>query len=74
MKALISRTAETGTLATVGSGNQTVVSHYKTLRGVLRFARKYANSTSYSQGKPYRVEFYTDNHFYGDPFKIVEMQ
>ena len=63
MKALISRESN-GRIADVGTTHRTVVSHYKTQEGLRRYARKYAN------GKAYRIEFFHDEEFYGEPFHI----
>lgn len=64
MKAIISRQDSNGRIPEVGTTDRTVVSHYKTLQGVRRYARKYAN------GKLYRIEFFKDECFYGDPFRV----
>ena len=64
MKAIISRETESGAMAEVGTTNRTVVSHYKTVADIRRFAEKYA------AGKRFRIEIFTDNNFYGEPFHV----
>jgi hypothetical protein len=65
MKAIISREHESvpGYIPECGTDNRTLVSHYKTLNGMRRFAKRYA------QGRAYRIEFFTDSNFYGDAFR-----
>ena len=65
MKAIISRGTATGLPAEVGTSDRTVVSHYKTQDGVVRFAKKSA------QGKPWRIEFFHDDQFYGQPYHRI---
>jgi len=65
VKAIISRANSCGAIAEVGTTDRTVVSHYKTSGGVVRYARKYA------QGKPFRVEFFHDEKFYAEPYMVI---
>jgi hypothetical protein len=64
MKALISREDEHGRIAEVGGMNQIFVSGYKTIRGIIKSAKRYAN------GKRFKIEFFRDSDVYGEPFKI----
>ncbi len=68
MKAIISRTNSVGAIAEVGTSDRTIVSHYKTHNGVMRYARKYA------QGKTFRVQFFHDSEFYGNPYRCVTVR
>ena len=64
MKAIISRHVN-GSFAEVGMSNRVLVSHYKTREGVRRFAKKYAAN---SPSRLYRIEYFTDENFYGLPY------
>ena len=66
MKAIISRASASGQIATVGTTDRTLVDHYKTTTGVRRYALQYA------KGKPFRIEFFHDDKFYGEPFRVEE--
>lgn len=65
MKAIISRAREDGSIPEVGMSNRMLVSDLLTERGVIRRAKQYAN------GKAFRVEFFTDQNFYGNPYKTL---
>jgi len=64
MKAIVSR-AVNGAFPEVGTSDRMIVSNLKTHHGVMRRARRYA------QGKPFRVEFFTDEGFYGEPYRVI---
>ena len=64
MKAIISRETAQGQIAEVGTTNRTVVSHYKTLQGVRKYAKQYAGD------RQYRIEFFYDDSFYSAPFRV----
>jgi len=71
MKVIVSREASNGLIPQVGTLDRTVVSHYKTENGVRRFAKQYA------KGKRFRIEFFHDDSFYGEPYRVergVEVQ
>lgn len=65
MKAIISRARADGSIPEVGTSDRMLVSDLTTERGVLRRAMRYAN------GKRFRVEFFTDHNFYGNPYKTL---
>ena len=64
MKAIISR-AVNDSFPEVGTTNRMIVSGLKTQAGVMRRAKQYA------QGKAFRVEFFTDDNFYGEPYRVI---
>ena len=65
MKAIISRYSVNGNIPEVGMNDRVLVTHYKTLKSVENFAKRYA------LGKPYRIELFKDNRFYAEPYKII---
>ena len=65
MNAIISKQLPDGSYAEVGTSNRVAIEHMKTERDVLRFARKYAGSIGF------REEFYHNENFYGQPYKVV---
>jgi len=63
---LVQRENNHGNIARVGNTNQTIQSHYKTVQGALKFARRYA------KGKHFKIKFFHDDKPYGEAFRIIE--
>ena len=59
MKAIITYPNPDGTYDEVGTRNKWLTSHYKTERGLLRYA---------VQGRPARIEYFTN--IFADPYKV----
>jgi hypothetical protein len=66
MKILITRASLDGTFDAVGTNNRWLFSDIQTETGAINRA------IPYSQGRAYRIEFYSDSGIYGDPFRVIE--
>ncbi len=67
MKAIITVQNADGTYDEVGMNNRTMVSHLKSERGILKWAKEYANVR---KAKNIRLEFFGSN-IYKDAFKTI---
>jgi hypothetical protein len=66
MKTLITRANEHGTFDAVGTTNRWLFSDISTEHGAINRA------IQYSHGRAYRIEFFTDDGIYGEPFRVIE--
>jgi hypothetical protein len=64
MVAIITRANSYGEFDAVGTTNRIIVRGLRTYRGVHARARLFAS------GGAYKIEFYHDGRFYGDPFSV----
>ncbi len=67
MKALVSREKPDGTFHEYGMNDQTIISGLKTFAGIRKRARAWAKGS-------YRIQYFNDNGFYGEPFKVETHQ
>ena len=66
MQILISRMTNAGTWPTVGTTDRLTFQNIQSERDAMRLAIRWA------QGRSYRIEFFQDGKFYGEPFKVLE--
>ena len=65
MKVIVTKQNQDGSYDEVGMRNRALVSHLNAEWRILKWAKEYSN------GKPHRLEFFTDSGFYGDPIKVL---
>lgn len=63
MRQIISRARSDGTFPEVGTNDRAVTS-YRTQRNARRWAKEYA------RGQACRIEYFSNEHLYGEPFRV----
>ena len=80
MKAIISVATDPTSYPEVGMTDRTIVSRYKTIEGVERYARSFAGMIARGKGNShgpimgtayYRIEIFSDSGIYNDPYLVL---